>query len=117
MRRLISPIAFLSLALVSCTTISVSDNAISKRWVGRSAGEFFAKYNPPLDDVSAGANTIYSWRGGYKRIRVEGGRSVSVSCSARITVSESYTIRDITIVSDRRGANGPSYCEELLAAG
>jgi hypothetical protein len=113
--RLVASTALLAFALSGCTSVSLSDNPINKRWVGRSAGEFFAKYNPPLSDTEAGSNTIYNWRGGYKRIKQQNGRSASVSCSAKLTVSESYVIRDITITADRPGATGPSYCEELLA--
>lgn len=114
-RRLIASTALLALTLASCTTVGIADNPINKRWIGHSAGEFFAKYNPPLDDISSGSSTVYSWRGGYKRIKMENGKSASVSCSAKITVSASYVIRDITITSDRPGATGPSYCQELLA--
>jgi predicted small secreted protein len=113
--RLIAATALFAFTLAGCTTVSVAANPISKTWVGRSAGEFFAKYNPPLSDTDSGSSTIYNWRGGYKRIKLQTGRSASVSCSAKLTVSDSYVIRDITITADRPGANGPSYCEELLA--
>jgi len=114
-QRLVAATALLAFTLAGCTTVSVAANPISKAWVGRSAGTFFAKYSPPLSDTDSGSSTIYNWRGGYTRIKQANGRTASVSCSARITVSESYVIRDITITSDRPGANGPSYCEELLA--
>ncbi|AYC99979.1 hypothetical protein [Neorhizobium sp. NCHU2750] len=116
-RRLIASTTLLALtaALASCTTVSIADNPINKRWVGRPAGEFFAKYNPPIEDTASGSDTIFSWRGGYKRIKLQNGSNASVSCSAKLTVSDSYVIRDITITSDRPGATGPSYCEELLA--
>ena len=113
-RRLIASTALLALALSSCTTVTITDSPISKRWVGHSAGEFFAKYNPPLDDVTSGSSTVYSWRGGYKRIKQQNGRTGSVSCAAQITVDANYNIRDIRIAADRQGAKGPSYCEELL---
>ena len=103
-----------TLTLSACTTVPVAQNPINTAWVGRSAGIFFARYNPPLSDVEAGSSTIYNWRGGYKRIKQANGRSVSVSCAAKITVSENYTIRDITVTSDRPGTTGSSYCEELL---
>jgi hypothetical protein len=116
-RRAAASAIILAIALSSCTTAKgVASNPIETRWVGRSAGEFFAKYSPPLSDYDDGSNTVYNWRGGYKRIKQQNGRSSSVSCSAKITVSSSYVIRDITIVSDRPGANGPSYCAELLTA-
>jgi hypothetical protein len=115
-RRLITIAALCTFALSGCTTVQIAENPINKTWVGRSAGSFFAKYNPPLSDVEAGSTTIYNWRGGYKRIKQANGRSVSVSCGAKITVSDSYVIRDITITSDRPGTLGKSYCEELLAA-
>ena len=108
-RRVIASTALFALALSACTTVSVASNPIESRWVGRSAGEFFAKFSPPISDTDDGSTTIYNWRGGYNRIKQQGSnRSVSVSCTAKITVSSSYVIRDITIVSDRPGANGPS---------
>ncbi|MFB9951510.1 hypothetical protein ACFFP0_21895 [Rhizobium puerariae] len=115
-RRAIASTALFALALSACTTTGVASNPIESRWVGRSAGEFFAKFSPPISDSDDGSATVYNWRGGYNRIKQQNGRTGSVSCSAKITVSESYIIRDITIVSDRPGANGPSYCTELLAA-
>jgi hypothetical protein len=115
-RRIIASTAFFALGLCACTTTpGIAANPIEARWVGRSAGEFFAKYAPPTSDIESGSSTIYSWRGGYKRIKLANGRSASVSCGAQITVSQDYTIRDIKIVADRPGTNGPSYCEELLA--
>lgn len=115
-RAAVSTVIF-AVALSACTTSGgVGGNPIEARWVGRSAGEFFAKFSPPISDSSEGSSTVYNWRGGYNRIKQQNGRTASVSCSARITVSESYTIRNITIVSDRPGANGPSYCAELLAS-
>ncbi len=116
MSRIIAPIAVLALALSACTTAHVATNPIDARWVGRSAGEFFARFGPPMSDSGEGSATVYNWRGGYKRIKQQNGRSSSVSCAAKITVSESYVIRGITIVADRPGASGPSYCTELLAA-
>lgn len=113
-RVTIASAALLTLALTGCTTASVSGNPINAYWSGRSAGEFFAKFSPPISDASEGSSTVYNWRGGYNRIKNQDGRTSSVSCSAKITVSSSYTIRDITVVSDRPGASGPSYCQELL---
>jgi hypothetical protein len=115
-RSLIASTTILAFALSACTTVSIAESTINARWVGHSAGEFFAKYNPPLSDTDSGSSTIYNWRGGYSRIKTKEGRSVSVSCTAKITVSENYTIRDITVVGDRPGAGGASYCEELLTA-
>jgi hypothetical protein len=113
-RRLFPLTAVLAVALSACTTVSVASSPINTYWTGRSAGEFFAKFSPPLSDVDSGSSTIYNWRGGYTRIKLANGKSVSVSCSAKVTVSESYTIRDITITADRPGSTGSSYCEELL---
>lgn len=115
-RRVLASTALFALALSACTTAGVASNPIETRWVGHSAGEFFAKFGPPLSDSDEGSMTVYNWRGGYNRIKQQNGRTASVSCSAKITVSENYVIRDIAIVSDRPGANGPSYCTELLAA-
>jgi len=115
-RRVIASVAFLALGLTACTTVGVASNAIESRWVGHSAGEFFAKFSPPLSDSSDGSSTVYNWRGGYNRIKLQSGGTASVSCSAKITVSDSYVIRSISIVSDRPGATGPSYCTELLTS-
>ena len=114
-RHTIASTALLAIALSACTTAGgMTGDPINARWVGRSAGEFFAKYSPPISDSSEGSMTVYNWRGGYNRIKQSNGRTVSVSCSARITVSENYLIRDIVIVSDRPGVNSVSYCQELL---
>lgn len=115
-RRVILSTALFAFALSACSTVSVTSSPIASRWVGHSAGEFFAKYSPPVSDSTSGSTTIYNWRGGYNRIKLQNGNSSRVSCTAKITVSEDYVIRDITIVSDRPGANGPSYCTELLTA-
>jgi hypothetical protein len=115
-RRVIVSTAIFAFALSACTTVSIAESPIASRWVGHSAGEFFAKYNPPLSDTTNGSTTVYSWRGGYTRIKRDKGGSASVSCSAKITVSDSYVIRDITLVGDHPGANGPSYCTDLLTA-
>jgi hypothetical protein len=113
-RRVIASTAIFAFALSACSTVGVVDSPIAARWVGHSAGEFFAKYNPPLSDTDNGSSTVYNWRGGYARIKLQNGSSARVSCTAKITVSDSYVIRDITVVGDRPGANGPSYCTELL---
>ena len=124
-------LAGLAVALTACTTTPIAArNPIEAEWLGKEAGRFFAKFGPPLSDAPGQGGTLYSWRGGYKQIRVaaryeEGkdgkrGRQISparvtsVSCSAQLTVSDDYKIRAIRIVSDRPGANGPSYCQELL---
>lgn len=114
--RIIASTAVLAIALSACTTTSAPANPIEARWLGQSAGKFFAAYSPPLSDTPAGATTLYNWRGGYNRIKLENGRTANVSCAAQLTVDASYTIRAIRITSDRPGARGPSYCEELLTA-
>ena len=113
-RRIITSTAIFAILLSACTTTGTPANPIEARWVGQSAGKFFARYSPPLSDTQAGSTTLYNWRGGYKRIKQQNGRSASVSCAAQITVDAAYNIRDIRITADRPGANGPSYCEELL---
>jgi len=115
-RRIIICTALIALGQAGCTTASVGGNPINARWVGHSAGEFFAKFSPPISDSGEGSSTVYNWRGGYNRIKQQNGRVASVSCSAKISVSDNYIIREITIVSDRPGTNGPSYCTELLTA-
>jgi hypothetical protein len=126
-------LAGLALALSACTTTSISPKSpIEARWNGQSAGVFFAKFGPPLSDVSSGSDTVFSWRGGYKTARIpaqyaEGAdgkrgkqtaaaRTAYLSCTVQLTVSSDYTIRSIRTVSDRPGVNGPSYCAEFLAA-
>lgn len=126
-------LAGLAIALSACTTTTPSlspKNAVETRWVGQSAGVFFAKYGPPLSDVDSGGTTTYNWRGGYKTAKIpakfeEGkdgkrGRQTSsartsyLSCTVQITVGSDYKIRSIRTVSDRPGVNGPSYCAEFL---
>lgn len=113
--RIIASSAVFVLALCACTTTGGPANPIEARWVGQSAGKFFALHSPPVSDASAGANTVYSWRGGYRKIKTQDGRMANVSCSAQITVDRDYVIRNIRITSDRPGARGASYCAELLA--
>ena len=121
--------AGLMLALAGCTTatsmIAPATSPIDKRWVGQSAGGFFAAFGPPISDRDEGGSRIYTWRGGYKTIRipVSGGaagqkvatRPAHVSCKADIVTSSDYTIRAIRILGDSPGSNGGSYCAELLA--
>jgi hypothetical protein len=113
-RRIVASAALFAIALSACTTTGAPANPIEARWVGQSAGKFFAKYSPPISDTPSGSVTLYNWRGGYKRIKQQNGRTASVSCAAQLTVDANYNIRDIRITADRAGANGPSYCEELL---
>lgn len=99
-----------------CTTTGPASNPIETRWNGKSAGSFFARYAPPYSDSRDGSQTIYNWRGGFNRIKTKDGRTLNVSCAAQIVTGEDYRIRSIRVVADRPGANGPSYCEELLTA-
>ncbi|MDS7596406.1 hypothetical protein [Agrobacterium tumefaciens] len=131
-------LAGLAIALSACTTSTGSGpsftqkSPVESRWVGQSAGVFFAKFGPPLSDTEAGSATIYNWRGGYKKATVpakfeEGkdgkrGRQISpartayLSCTVQLNVSSDYRITSVRTVSDRPGVNGPSYCAEFLAA-
>ncbi|MDP9835631.1 hypothetical protein J2T09_000372 [Neorhizobium huautlense] len=116
MNTRLAALAAVAVALSACTTASpLQLDPISARWVGQSAGKFFAAYGPQYSDVASGSSTVYNWRGGYKRIKMENGKSASVSCAATLTVSSDYNIRSIRIVADRPGSKGPSYCQELLA--
>jgi hypothetical protein len=126
-------LAGLGMALAACTTTGsgLPSNAIESAWLGKSAGTFFANYGPPISDTSEGGMTIYTWKGGYKSVRVpakyaEGdkgkkGKRISpaqtrnLSCTVSLKVDDSYTIRSITKISDRPGLNGASYCAEFLA--
>jgi hypothetical protein len=114
--RLIA-LAGLAGILSACTSTSgIATSPIEARWIGKSAGTFFARYAPPYSDTLAGSQTVYNWRGGFNRIKTAQGRSASVSCTAQITAGSDYRIQSIRIVADRPGAKGPSYCTELLAA-
>jgi hypothetical protein len=103
-------LAAVAASLSACATTGSMGDPISAAWVGKSAGKFFAAYNPPLNDDGTGS--VFTWKGGYKRVRGE-----MKSCSATIAVSSDYTIRSITITGDRQGEFSPSYCRELLAPG
>lgn len=110
-------LAALAGILSACTSTSgMATSPIEARWIGKSAGGFFARYAPPYSDTQSGSQTVYNWRGGYNRIKTEQGRTMSVSCAAQITAGSDYRIQSITITADRPGAKGPSYCTELLAA-
>lgn len=120
-----------ALALASCTTTSIAPkNPVETRWVGQSAGSFFAQFGPPASDTAQGNQTLYTWKGGYKTTRVaaqyakgEDGKrgkqiapakTVYLSCGILLTTNEDYTITKVTLTSDRPGVNGPSYCAEFL---
>lgn len=122
----------LALALAGCTTTGGAPrNAVKSAWNGKSAGIFFAQFGPPASDSGEGGMTVYTWKGGYKTVRVpakyaegangkKGKRIASpqtryLSCSVKLSVDDSYTIRKVTTISDRAGLNGPSYCAEFLA--
>lgn len=129
--RIMTAAAALAVALAGCTSIPTPGDPVEGRWVGQSAGKFFAAYGPPLSDRDEGSSTIYSWKGGYKTVRVpakyaEGAdgkrgkqiapaRSLYLRCQAEITTNSDYTIRDIRTVNDIPGVDGPSYCAEFLA--
>jgi hypothetical protein len=124
--------AAMTALLASCTTTaSLSGDALSARWVGREAGKFFAAYGPPQSDENSGSTSTYIWKGGYKTVRspaqykgegknrklVARAGARYLSCSVRLTVSDSYTIKSITKISDRPGSEGgASWCEEVLDA-
>ncbi|MBB4227961.1 hypothetical protein [Rhizobium mongolense] len=121
----------LAIALAGCTTIPSAGDPISARWTGQSAGKFFAAYGPPIADTENGSATLYTWKGGYKRIRVpakyaegENGkrgkqiaaaRTLYLRCQVEVTADSSYTIRSIRTVGDIPGENSKSYCAEFLA--
>lgn len=123
--------AGLAIALAGCTTISSSGSPIESRWVGKSAGPFFAAYGPPISDREEGSTTIYTWRGGYKTVRtpakyaegadgkrgkqISGPRTQYLRCQVELTASSDYTIRSIRTVADIPGENSASYCAEFLA--
>ena len=122
--------AGLMLALAGCTTIpsipAMKADPIAERWVGKSAGGFFAAYGPPISDHDEGDGRVYNWRGGYKNVKVTarpaadgkkatGARTLYLSCKADIVTNQSYVIRSVHILGDQPGVSGSSYCAELLA--
>lgn len=123
--------AGLAIALAGCTTIPSAGDPVAARWNGQSAGKFFAAYGPPLSDAENGSSVVYSWKGGYKTVRVpakyaEGdngkrgkqtapARTMYLRCQAEITTNSDYTIRSIRTVNDMPGESGKSYCAEFLA--
>ena len=132
-------LAAFAIALSACTTSTggstpsfTQKSPVETRWVGQSAGIFFAKFGPPLSDTETGSSTVYNWRGGYRKAtipaRFEEGkdgkkgrqisptRTASLSCTVQLVVSSDYKITAVRTVSDRPGINGPSYCAEFLAA-
>ena len=121
----------LGLLLAGCTTTTgITRNAVEARWLGQPAGPFFAQFGPPISDVEAGGDTVYSWKGGYKTRkiaaeyektadgkrgkRISAPRTEYLSCSVQLTVSSDYVIRAIRIAGDRKRPNGPTWCEEFL---
>lgn len=101
-------LAGIALALSACTSTGpVATDPVSARWVGKSAGEFFAAYGPPLTDKEAGSATLYTWRGGFRGPRV---------CAVELTVGGDYRIRKIRATRDHPGKIGPSHCAEVLDA-
>jgi hypothetical protein len=101
--------AGLALALAGCTTVTVASNPLQARWIGKTAGSFFAAYGPPLSDTSgAGGTTLYKWRGGFSKGK---------SCSVELTVNEAYKINNIRAIGDRIDPKGgPTHCEKVLDA-
>lgn len=126
-------LGLLATALAGCTTTSggMGGSPLEARWIGKSAGTFFANFGPPISDTGEGGTTSYTWKGGYKTVKIpakyaEGengkkGKRISaggtryMNCTVMLKVDESYTIRSIKAISDRPGVNGPSYCTEFLA--
>ena len=122
--------AGLALALAGCTTVGPARNAVEARWNGQPAGTFFAQFGPPISDVDSGDSTVYSWKGGYKTLRIPAeyakgpdgkrGKRISaarteyLSCSVQLTVSSDYVIRSIRVAGDHRQGDGPTWCEQFL---
>lgn len=121
----------LGLTLAGCSTVSVSNDPLSARWVGQEAGKFFAAYGPPASDQESGSVTTYVWRGGYKTARIpaqykgEGkdkklvskARTAYLVCQVKLVVDDSYKITSITTMVDRPAPDGgASWCEKTLDA-
>lgn len=107
----IALLAGLALAVTGCTTIAptVPTTALETRWIGQSAGTFFAAYGPPIRDVAGSdGSTLYTWRGGFVSRK---------TCQVELTVNGDYNIRKIRPVVDRKDPKGgPSHCEKFLDA-
>ena len=123
--------ALIGLVLAGCSTVSMSDDPLSARWVGQEAGKFFAAYGPPTSDEESGSVTTYVWRGGYKTARVpaqysgEGkgrklvakARTAYLVCQVKLIVGDDYRIRSIKTMVDRADPDGgASWCERTLDA-
>lgn len=121
----------LGLALAGCSTVSISNDPLSTRWVGKEAGKFFAAYGPPASDEESGSVTTYVWRGGYKTARIptqysgEGkdrkvvakARTAYLVCQVKLVVGDDYRINSITKMVDRPDPDGgSSWCERTLDA-
>jgi hypothetical protein len=121
----------LGLTLAGCSTVSVSNDPLSARWVGQEAGKFFAAYGPPTSDEQGASSTTYVWRGGYKKARIaaqysgEGkerklvskARTAYLVCQVKLVVGEDYRIRSVTTMVDRPDPDGgASWCERTLDA-
>lgn len=107
----IATLAALAFAVTGCTTIAdpVPASALETRWLGRSAGTFFAAYGPPVRDIQGSdGQTLYTWRGGFINRR---------TCQVELSVGGDYTIRKIrTVVDPKDPKGGPSHCEKVLDA-
>lgn len=121
----------LGLALAGCSTVSVSNDPLSARWVGQEAGKFFAAYGPPASDDQGASSTTYVWRGGYKTAKIaaqysgEGkdkklvskARTAYLVCQVKLVVGSDYRISSITATVDRPSPDGgASWCEQTLDA-
>lgn len=104
-------LAGLALAVTGCTSVAptVATTPLESRWIGRTAGEFFAAYGPPVNDIAGSdGTTLYTWRGGFMNRR---------ACQVELGVNADYKIRKIRPVVDRKDPNGgPSHCEKVLDA-
>ena len=121
----------LGLSLAGCSSVSLMNDPLSARWVGKEAGKFFAAYGPPTSDEEVGASTTYVWRGGYKTARIpaqysgEGkdrklvskARTAYLVCQVKLIVGDDYRIRSITPTVDRPDPEGgATWCERTLDA-
>jgi hypothetical protein len=131
MKFRIALLTILGLGLAGCSTVSMSNDPLSARWVGQEAGKFFAAYGPPTSDDEGTSSTTYVWRGGYKKAKIaaqysgEGkdkklvskARTAYLVCQVKLIVGEDYRIRSITTMVDRPDPDGgASWCERTLDA-
>lgn len=122
-------------ALAGCTT-EQARQTMQSEWIGKSSDEFFLTNGPPVSEFKlTDGRRIYTWQSGVKNYnmppmtsttvtgsgaftqvntRTTGGSSVTVSCTAQLTVQPNGIIVDIKPSEDTIGDWTLSRCAELF---